>query len=112
MRALLLRTAPRRSQLLFTSQHSRALSYFYQEVHKDETDKLLFYQKSFQLEPTSGQAAFMYFRELNRQGKFGTVIRLYAKHYDEFVHAKMPPHDLDRIKLQADYAQDTLTSVE
>ena len=63
------------------------------------------------MQPQSGEAAYLYFRELNRHGKFATVARLYAKHKEEFDKA-LPAPELERIRMQAVYAQETLTSLE
>ena len=55
---------------------SRAYPYAV-DVGPHETDKLLLLQKNFERDPQNSIAAWEYFRELNRQGKFLTVIRLY-----------------------------------
>jgi hypothetical protein len=45
-----------------------------------DTDRLLLRQKNFEKDPKNLQAAYEYLRELNRQGKYLTVRRLYQKH--------------------------------
>ena len=47
------------------------------ELGAHETDKLLLLQKNYERAPQNYEAAFEYLRELNRQGKYLTVIRLY-----------------------------------
>ena len=61
-----------------SSEFRQSASYPYaQDVGPHETDKLLLLQKNFERDPQNSVAAWEYFRELNRQGKFLTVIRLY-----------------------------------
>jgi hypothetical protein len=43
-------------------------------------DKLLLLQKNFEMDTSNMEAAEAYFRELNVQGKYMTVIRLYQKY--------------------------------
>lgn len=47
------------------------------DISPQDTDKLLTLQKNFERDPRNSEACWEYFRELNRQGKFLTVIRLY-----------------------------------
>lgn len=47
------------------------------EIGPQDTDKLLTLQKTYEKDPKNALAAWEYFRELNRQGKYLTVIRLY-----------------------------------
>ena len=53
---------------------------YYMKIEQNQIDKLLLLQKNFEKEPNNIEAAHEYFKELNRQGKFLTVVRLYQKH--------------------------------
>ena len=50
---------------------------FTTELGQHDTDKLLTLQKNYERDPKNVDGAWEYFRELNRQGKYLTVIRLY-----------------------------------
>jgi hypothetical protein len=51
-----------------------------QEINENLIDKLLVLQKNFENDTSDLMAAEEYLRELNRQGKITTVIRLYQKY--------------------------------
>ena len=51
-----------------------------QEINENLIDKLLVLQKNFESDPSDLMAAEEYLRELNRQGKITTVIRIYQKY--------------------------------
>ena len=53
---------------------------YYMRIEPNQIDKLLLLQKNFEKEPNNVDSAIEYFKELNRQGKFLTVVRLYQKH--------------------------------
>ena len=54
------------------------------------------------------QAAYELFTELNRLGKFNTVVRLYDKH--ELEYASSDPYK-DRMKSQYELARDNIASL-
>lgn len=63
------------------------------------TEKLRILQTNHEKDPKNTQAAYKYFKELNRVGMYQTVVRLYHKHeYD----------DSDKLRMQYDYAIDHL----
>ena len=72
-------------------------------------DKLLLLQKNFEKEPNNIEAAHEYFKELNRQSKFLTVVRLYRK--NELNFRKNTTHS-DNIYQQYTYAAETIESLE
>ena len=53
-----------------------------------DTDRLLLRQKNFEKDPSNLSNAYEYLRELNRQGKYLTVRRLYQKHELTFRDAR------------------------
>lgn len=73
-------------------------------------EALLDYQKKFEADPNNVDNAFYYFRELNRNGKFQTVVRLYAKY--ELPYAYNSNHRFyEKVKQQYTYAQENLESI-
>ena len=65
-------------------------------------ERLKILQNNHEKDPKNVQAAFMYFKELNRVGMYHTVVRLYQKQDYE---------GSDKLKMQYDYAIDHLDQV-
>ena len=87
----------------------RRMSSYYTKIDENQMDKLLLLQKNFENQPNNIEAAHEYFKELNRQGKFLTVVRLYQKHELNFRKSSM--HS-EKIYQQYSYAADTIDSLE
>ena len=79
------------------------------KIEQNQIDKLLTLQKNFDSEPDNIESAHEYFKELNRQGKYLTVVRLYRK--NELKFRKNSLHS-DKIYAQYTYASETIESLE
>lgn len=77
------------------------------DVSPHDTDKLLLLQKNFEKDSKNAVAAWEYFRELNRQGKFLTVIRLYKTDELQLLDKRNGDYR-EKIREQYFYAADTL----
>ena len=64
-------------------------------------------QKNFERDPQNSIAAWEYFRELNRQGKFLTVIRLYKTDELQLLDKRNGEYR-EKIREQYFYAADTM----
>ena len=56
---------------------------FTQQVNESRNlslDSLFTYQKQFEQNPNNLEAGVSYFKELNRHGRFTTVVRIYNEH--------------------------------
>jgi hypothetical protein len=60
-----------------TSQVQRDFTKYIQEDTQSSAERLFFYQKLFEKDPKNLEAAHLYLRELNREGKYLTVVRLF-----------------------------------
>ena len=83
----------------------------YVDIGPHETDKLLMLQKTFERDTKNTNAAWEYFRELNRQGKFLTVIRLYKTNELAFLDRRNADM-VDLIKNQYEYASDNMKCLD
>ena len=76
-------------------------------------DHLFRYQKAFDRDPNELDATHDYFRELNRQGKYLTVIRLYQQKEVHYSSGLGADHERrNRIIKQFQYAEQTLQGLE
>ena len=83
------------------------------DSHGEMQQALMERQRRFDAAPTNMEAAAKYFRELNRNQKFQTVIRLYEK-YEEIYRTNQDYKMQDKVREQYAYAQtnlDGLTSI-
>lgn len=72
----------------------------------DDVKRLHRLQTDFEKDPSHSQHAYDLFTELNRHGKYNTVIRLYDKHELAFSSTKDPY--TDRMQAQYEFAKDNL----
>ena len=79
------------------------------EMSYDDTQKLHKLQSQFERDPLNVQAAYDLFSELNRHGRYNTVIRLYDKHELAYASAKDPY--ADRMRSQYEFARDNIGSL-
>ena len=68
-------------------------------------------QRFFDRTPTDITAAYKYFRELNRQQKYQTVLRLYNK-YEADYRSSMDARSLEKLEAQRAYAQRYVESMQ
>ena len=68
-------------------------------------------QRFFDRTPTDTTAAYKYFRELNRQQKYQTVLRLYNK-YEADYRSSMDARALEKLDAQRVYAQRYVESIQ
>mmetsp|Transcript_45927 Transcript_45927/g.33675 ORF Transcript_45927/g.33675 Transcript_45927/m.33675 type:complete len:140 (-) Transcript_45927:1297-1716(-) len=69
------------------------------------------YEKKFINEPSEVEHAFNYFRELNRHGKYHTVLRLFNKHEMVLSYKRQSPF-YEKIMEQVDYARENIESLK
>lgn len=94
------------------SHHPDSSAYPYAiEVGAHQTDKLLMRQKTYERDPLNYEAAFEYFRELNRQGKYLTVIRLYQRAELKFSEKNVGQYK-EKIREQYWYAYENMLYLE
>ena len=75
----------------------------------DDAKRLHRLQTEFEKDPQNVQNAYELFAELNRHGKYNTVIRLYDKH--ELAFSSTKDTYTDRMQSQYDFARDNLGSL-
>jgi hypothetical protein len=74
-------------------------------------DSLMERQRQFDRSPSDVQAAYKYFRELNRNQKYQTVLRLYNKYETDYRSSK-DARTLEKLESQRAYAQKYIESIE
>jgi len=74
-------------------------------------ESLMERQRHFDRSPTDVHAAYKYFRELNRNQKYQTVLRLYNK-YETDYRSSMDARTLEKLENQRSYAQKYMESIE
>ncbi|CDW88406.1 metalloprotease m41 ftsh [Stylonychia lemnae] len=76
----------------------------------ENVTKLLQYQHKFEQNPQNIESAFYYFRELNRNGHYPTVVRLYNKHELSYSISNQVKY-FDKIRQQYEYAKENIESL-
>ncbi len=79
------------------------------EMSLDDVQRLYRLQSDFERNPQNMQTAYDLFTELNRLGKFNTVMRLYDKYELAFISHKEPY--AERMQAQYEYARDNIGSL-
>lgn len=75
----------------------------------DDVQRLYRLQGDFEKEPHNMQAAYELFTELNKLGKYNTVMRLYDKY--ELVFVSQKDHFAERMQSQYELAKDNIASL-
>lgn len=76
------------------------------EMTLDDVQRLHRLQNDFEKDPLNVQAAYELFTELNKHGKYNTVIRLFDKYELAFSSTKDPY--TDRMRSQYEFARDNI----
>jgi len=86
---------------------------YYRKITPDVMKKLYWLENHYDQDPRNQKTAYKYFKELNRQGKHNTVVRLYNKYYDDYdINVKGSSILRDKLRDQFEYAEDTIFSVK
>ena len=75
----------------------------------DDVNKLHRLQSDFEKDPMNMQTAYELFSQLNRHGKYNTVIRLYDKY--ELAYSSMKEAYTERMQSQYEFARDNIGSL-
>lgn len=92
-----------------TSQTQRDFTKYIQEDTQSSAERLFFYQKLFEKDPKNLEAAHLYLRELNREGKYLTVVRLFQRNELSF---RGTSKEAAAVLQQYKYADDNINALE
>ena len=92
-----------------TYQTQRDFTKYIQEDTQSSAERLFFYQKLFEKDPKNLEAANLYLRELNREGKYLTVVRLFQRNELSF---RGTSKEAAAVLQQYKYADDNINALE